>query len=1395
MASKWSSRIFHEPCGDHRNRDVFPLPSLKMVELQKGVRHTVQRRLRKLTAITKLVNRAIFSLNSLYFGGHSFNRQTVDDISVLPQSQRECIADLVKRASAFGAMPADASCQGALKALRASSGGYEEPEAGVGDVTPLSIDRLSLPSGKVAGVDLVDSLAEPLKTMVADFENWMLKDAADMSVVSEVAHKITPYNDPCILDRSSYLDLLRHLNTCGILSYTRRCRGRVGLFCVTKKPKIIEGEIQHRQRLILDCRQVNLSFKEPPRSELGSLASLCEIVLREKDTLYCGGSDIQDCFYAAKISDDLSSFFGLSYDLSTEDAYSIWGDDFCDDGCGNFVTPCISVLPMGFSWSFFLIQKLHEQSALRALGTDRSGILLDGYPSPDLHGEHAVALPYCDNIHSLALSQDLCNDGLRAMRAEVQDMGFTLHEDVDATDFFQTLGGIIDGKAGQIRPTSTRAWNILLAFESLLMGKVEWRTLQKLLGHAMTLTVLNRAGMSVFRALYDRVELQTRPCKLNRRERREVEIFIGLIPLLVGDLKRPWSTGLLCSDASPNGYGICERFLPSSDVEQLGRWQDRWRYRHLDPAEWQPRQRAAGRDVLGDISTARAFPVEYTVEDYYAYNNFFPEVPSDVLDPSMWHTQLMGKWRDTSEHITMKEGHALVLAARHLCRASKNRGKRHLILLDNFSLCMTVCKGRATNFGMLRTAQKLAALSLAGGFTLRVRWVPSEGNPADAPSRGQIRPGTYSPGGQVESTKGRSKAAGPETNSACEAFSEKVAQSVCSGEDSEKSGDCKEEVCDRLRSQEPSCCQTSQHPIERGISGGHGLGEDEWLNQAGTEISFSGRRESVCQLLPEVSEFLPGRRKATALRRAIGRAPGRLHGQALHGWSSRGGGREDPSKCGIPPCASQRTSGKRKKSASRMEKGEASAIQSAHPKDLGVWYQHAVDSQGVQNDGHQGHFGLRHLHEARGVNRPEGASPDSPGQRGRSHVQVAHSGSERLRRRKARQGRGVRQQHTPEFDRETVARRRAGSTCQGSEGSGGVHVPVQNGRLPEEVQPGGQGPGTEHSASISAQTWRGSRRPSSKVPRPCGGQKQRALGDRSKCSKVHKDWESTTTPDAIVTRRLGVLSMVTPESGEGASADSSGKKTLSGLTHVDVLSSRPLPHRFALEIFAGTARITRAFNSHGIATFPIDICLFPSHNVLAADVEHCIFNWIRSGRVTCIWCGMPCTTFSRARKFDGLGPEPLRTEHFLWGRPDLRYSDRVKVQTGNRLLLFSLRLLRLCEQFQIPYILENPYSSMAWEMSCLKRFVEQYHPSFVVLHYCQFGELWKKPTSLMHNYVDLSAVGVQCNTQQGLCSRTGRKHIPLSGVDANGCFMTLRAQPYPFAFCKQVATIVARALR
>ena len=71
------------------------------------------------------------------------------------------------------------------------------------------------------------------------------------------------YNDPALKSKRFLGSFLRKLHRAGILDFTTSVRGRVGCFCVSKKPKEIEGVMVERQRLILDCRQVNLSFRAP----------------------------------------------------------------------------------------------------------------------------------------------------------------------------------------------------------------------------------------------------------------------------------------------------------------------------------------------------------------------------------------------------------------------------------------------------------------------------------------------------------------------------------------------------------------------------------------------------------------------------------------------------------------------------------------------------------------------------------------------------------------------------------------------------------------------------------------------------------------------------------------------------------------------------------------------------------------------------------------------------------------------------------------------------------------------------------------------------------------------------------------------------------------------------
>lgn len=140
----------------------------------------------------------------------------MDDIEQLPLAKQNALKGIIRRVSSFGSPPPGASRPEALKALRAACDGYSEPEPGVGVVVNMNLNQLSLPSGKVAGVDLGAVLEEPLGTMVREYEEWMLADALTLNALSEHARGIRTYNDPSLYDREQYLHFLQHLHSCGI---------------------------------------------------------------------------------------------------------------------------------------------------------------------------------------------------------------------------------------------------------------------------------------------------------------------------------------------------------------------------------------------------------------------------------------------------------------------------------------------------------------------------------------------------------------------------------------------------------------------------------------------------------------------------------------------------------------------------------------------------------------------------------------------------------------------------------------------------------------------------------------------------------------------------------------------------------------------------------------------------------------------------------------------------------------------------------------------------------------------------------------------------------------------------------------------------------------------------
>ena len=72
-------------------------------------------------------------------------------------------------------------------------------------------------------------------------------------------------------------------------------------------------------------------------------------------------------------------------------------------------------------------------------------------------------------------------------------------------------------------------------------------------------------------------------------------------------------------------------------------------------------------------------------------------------------------------------------------RTVHRHGKRTVLLVDATAVCGAVAKGRSSSPTLNYELRRIAALAIAGDIWIRVVYIPSEDNPADAPSRGIVR--------------------------------------------------------------------------------------------------------------------------------------------------------------------------------------------------------------------------------------------------------------------------------------------------------------------------------------------------------------------------------------------------------------------------------------------------------------------------------------------------------------------------------------------------------------------------------------------------------------------------------------------------------------------------------
>ncbi len=228
------------------------------------------------------------------------------------------------------------------------------------------------------------------------------------------------------------------------LKFIKRAKLVNGVFFVSKKRA--KGKPK-RLRMIIDCRTANKFFKPPPRTVLGSVEALtrlrldvqtpgenltlessqkdvledfCNLPAVEKaeleQTLFLSQEDVRDFFRRIHVDDipELCEYFALPpvCPRLLASLYAKAGQSLPAEirewlEVPGKVFPALTVLAMGFSWSFHLAQCVHEHIADNAVPAAKR--FSDRKPPPTLSSRNSVIMLYADNGNHLSLSAKVCN--------------------------------------------------------------------------------------------------------------------------------------------------------------------------------------------------------------------------------------------------------------------------------------------------------------------------------------------------------------------------------------------------------------------------------------------------------------------------------------------------------------------------------------------------------------------------------------------------------------------------------------------------------------------------------------------------------------------------------------------------------------------------------------------------------------------------------------------------------------------------------------------------------------------------------------------------------------------------------------------------------------------------
>ena len=598
-----------------------------------------------------------------------------------------------------------------------------------GDIVPAQIECIDLPdasdSCKIQLSDLPELAAElPLGT------------ATDLLLPLHQGSTVRGFADPALRSGAQLDELASMMLMCGLVKPTvRAVPCGIKLFTVAKNDKVGESR---SQRLIWDCRPVSEMCRPPPPTVMGSVGSIVDVELGSLVDVELGSAsqgeffslactDLACFFYSLKdvvpgleqlcvlenvdvdevcrILGELSempaqlaakpelkslhlsyvSRYGEDYASRAQAALDAWPPGACDLGC--------TAPPMGFSWSPFIAQC--ASSFISHSACPQSLHVVHKGNMTKMEGEAVVT--YLDDLAAICRgatensARVAAEETLGALKKRADELGLRSHKDQIGQEVTE-LGIKLQAHGGTVIATPEPAkFCLLLQATKFVLGckYVKKAAFLSVLGHFAWVLQLQRAQYSCLAACYEACITTSGRVQISPEVRRELRLLVQLAPMLRADLGASLCQRAYMCDAGPEGGAV----------------------------------------VVTSLTKGERYSADVDLDNY---------------PRKCWRMGPVGTWT-RSEHNNITEARTNIWSLHHASRAeaqraqrtgTKARSLRVVVWTDSLVALGSFMKGRSSSRALNRQCRRQAALVALFGVRPLLRYVRTDQNFADGPSRG-----------------------------------------------------------------------------------------------------------------------------------------------------------------------------------------------------------------------------------------------------------------------------------------------------------------------------------------------------------------------------------------------------------------------------------------------------------------------------------------------------------------------------------------------------------------------------------------------------------------------------------------------------------------------------------